>query len=92
MDVREGCFKKFKYQEEAGDSPEYHRNLTMGCHIANSYQMSGSLGAFIQLLNKSIGCLTCWHKFETNQSIIELKKISLLTEILNEMFFNHVLR
>lgn len=74
VDVREGCFKKFMYQEEAGDSLEYHRNLTVGCHIANCYQMSGSLGAFIQLPNKNVGCLTCWHIFETNESRIELEK------------------
>ena len=74
VDVREGCFKTFMYQEGAGDSPEYHRNLTMGCHIANSYQMSGSLGGFMQLPNKSIGCLTCWHIFETNKSRTDLEK------------------
>ena len=74
VDVREGCFKTFMLQEGASDSPEYHRNLTMGCHIANSYKMSGSLGGFIQLPNKNIGCLTCWHLFETDQSRTDTEK------------------
>ena len=70
VDVREGCFKTYMYQEGAGDCPEYHKNLSMGCYITNNYQMSGSLGGFIRLPNKSIGCLTCKSRMELEKDIL----------------------
>ena len=57
VDVREGCV--LTYMHRGNHVYAHFQNLRMGCHIANGYQMSGSLGGFVRLQNKNIGCLTC---------------------------------
>ena len=66
VDIREGCF--LTYMQSDNHVYAHFQNLRMGCHIANVYQMSGSLGGFVRLQNKNIGCFTCWHLFDTEES------------------------
>ena len=56
------------------DPQTYHKSLVMGCQIATSYLTCGTLGAFVQLRNGGIGCLTCSHVFETPDSVSDYRK------------------
>ena len=67
-DVREGIFKALT------DPKDFHESLVMGCQIVTSYNTCGTLGAFVQLQNGYLGCLTCCHIFETPDSIIDYRK------------------
>lgn len=82
VDVREGCFHTYMLPHVPSDTQEYQKNLTIGCQIASSYEKVGSIGGFVQLPNRSIGCLTCWHIFDTKESKSELSK-----ELLNRAKF-----
>ena len=68
VDVREGAFKTFS------DPKDFHESLVMGCQIVTSYNTCGTLGAFVQLRDGGLGCLTCCHVFETPDSIIDYRK------------------
>lgn len=68
VDVREGIFKTFS------DPKDYHESLVMGCQIVTSYDTCGTLGAFVQLRDGYLGCLTCCHVFETADSVSDYRK------------------
>ena len=68
VDVREGVFKTLS------DPNDLHESLVMGCQILTSYDTRGTLGAFVQLKDGYLGCLTCCHVFETLDSVMDYRK------------------
>ena len=57
VDVREGVFKKYSLAK-----------LSIGNEILSAYGMIARLGGFVRLSDGKLGCLTCYHMFDTPQS------------------------
>ena len=62
-DIREGIFQRY-----AGPK------LTIGCEIFSTYGLKGKLGAFVRFPTGKLGCVTCWHMFDTPKSRDDLKR------------------